>query len=49
MPIYNIVVFVETTGDTVIRPVHAESPLAARKAFLREMTKAESIVRIEEA
>lgn len=49
MTIFNIVVFVATTGDTVIRPVQATTALQARKQFLREMTQAESIVRIDPA
>jgi hypothetical protein len=44
---YNVIVFVDSTSDLVIRPVQATSPLAARRQYLQVMGRNESIVRVE--
>lgn len=44
---YHVIVLVDSTTDLVARPVRATTPLEARRKYLREMGRTESIVRVE--
>lgn len=44
---WHVIVLVDSTTDLIARPVRATSPLEARRKYLREMSRSESIVRID--
>lgn len=44
---FRVVVFVDSTGELVVRSVRAVSALEARRAYLRVMGRGECIVRVD--